>query len=155
MPDDAIFVTDDATFVTDDAQFGSPDGYTWGEETPSPEEAIAWSVWNIKESAGDARDTGAWGVLQLASGEEFVSDVKDLGDTDTRLLALTYDDYASGSGSGNIYWRGQATIFNQEDNEIAGPVWELYTAPANKNWRYIQRMCEGQVRQEKTHDKTK
>jgi hypothetical protein len=118
-------------------------GYTWGEENPSPEEAVEWTEWEIKETGGDARDTGAWGKLQLEVNDEFVSGVEDFRDTTRRLLTLSYDDYAVGSGGGTIYWRGQATGFSQDDNEIAGPAWELYTGPANKSWRYVQVMCEG------------
>ena len=77
------------------------------------------------------------------SGEEFVSDVKDMGSVLTRYLTLSYDDYASGSGSGTLYWRGRSTTFNQDDNEVTGPAWEEYTEPANKSWRYIQAMCVG------------
>ena len=145
MPDNDFITDDDAIFVTDDdAIFGPPpDGYTWGEETPSPELAVAWSVWEVKETGADARDSGAWGKLQLASGEEFVSDVKDLGDDQMLLLTLPYDDYASGSGSGTLYWRGQAASFNQDDDEVSGPTWELYTGPANKSWRYVQVLAMG------------
>lgn len=143
MPDDD-FITDDAEFVTDDAIFGPPpDGYTWGEQSPSPELAIEWSVWKVKESTNDARDSGPWGKLQLALDEEFVSDVKDLGDDAILLLGLKYDDYASGSGSGTLYWRGRSTIFNQDDDEVTGPSWEQYTAPANKSWRYVQALAKG------------
>ena len=118
-------------------------GWTWGEQNPDPETAVEWSVWKIKETISDARDSGNWGELQLGSGEEFVSDVKDMGSVLTRYLILTYDDYASGSGSGTLYWRGQAAGFDPEDNEIVGPAWEEYTGPANKTWRYVQVMCVG------------
>ena len=124
----------------DDSESG--EGWTWGEQNPDPETAVEWSVWKVKESANDARDTGDWGVLQLGSGEEFVSDVKDRGNTDVQHLSLSYDDYAVGSGSGTLYWRGQATTFNYNDDEIAGPTWEVYS-PGNKSWRFIQLMCEG------------
>jgi len=119
------------------------EGWTWGEQNPTPETAVAWSVWKVKETTNDARDSGDWGELQLGSGESFVSDVKDRGNTDTRYLTLSYDDYSVGSGSGTLYWRGQAAIFNYDDNEVAGPAWEEYAGPANKDWRYIQVMCEG------------
>ena len=120
----------------------SGEGWTWGEQNPTPETAVEWSVWRVKESANDARDSGDWGLLQLGSGEEFVSDVRDRGNTDTQYLSLSYDDYAVGSGSGTLYWRGQAAIFNYDDDEVSGPTWELYAA-GNKSWRYIQLMCEG------------
>jgi len=100
-------------------------------------------VWKIKETVNDARDSGNWGELQLGSGEEFVSDVKDMGSVLTRYLILTYDDYASGSGSGTLYWRGQAAGFDIDDDEVSGPTWEEYTGPANKTWRYVQVMCVG------------
>jgi len=120
----------------------SSEGWTWGEQAPDPETAVEWSVWKVKESANDARDSGDWGMLQLESGELFVSDVKDRGNTDTQYLTLSYDDYSVGSGSGTLYWRGQAATFNYDDNEVAGPTWETYS-PGNKDWRYIQLMCEG------------
>ncbi|MCK5217870.1 MAG: hypothetical protein KAJ93_08775 [Methanosarcinales archaeon] len=118
------------------------DGWTWGEQNPSPETAIAWSAWKIKETANDARDSGDWGKLQLGSNEEFVSDVKDLGSAVTRYLKTSYDDYAVGSGSGTLYWRGQAATFNYNDNEVAGPTWAVYS-PGNKDWRYVQLMAKG------------
>ena len=142
MPEE--FVLDDAEFVLDDAMFGPfPDGWTWGEQLPTPEIPLPWSLWKVKESSNDARNSGIWGKLQLGANDEFVSDVKYLGDAVSRLLTLTYDDYSSGSGSGTLYWRGRATIFDQDDDEVSGPTWIEYTTPANKDWQYIQIMTKG------------
>lgn len=130
-------------YSDDDHEFDSPLGYTWGEQTPSPESAIEWTEWEVKETGADARDSGAWGILRLAVNEEFVSDVKDLGSAESRNLALSYDDYASGLGSGTLYWRGQAASFFQDDDEVSGPTWELYSVPTNKSWRYVQVLAKG------------
>jgi len=76
------------------------------------------------------------GKLQLGVTEDFVSNVLDRGVVSIKLLTISFDDYASGSGSGTLYWRGHNTIrFNKED---VTPSWEEYTSPANKTWRYIQ-----------------
>ena len=145
MADDVFKdLTDDKWVDTSDDDWLEEDGWTWGYQTASPEEALPWSDWKVKESANDARDSGDWGKLQLAAGEEFVSTVKDKGDTDVKWLRVTYDDYDSGVGSGSIHWRGQAGTFNQSDNEVVGPTWEAYPAGgANKGWRYIQVKCTG------------
>ena len=91
-----------------------------------------------------ARNSGAWGVLQLASGEEAVSSVADLGADNTKFLRITWDDYASGWGTFSLYWRGSTTSFNKEDDEITGPAWEAYpTGGTNKSWRYAQIMAVG------------
>lgn len=115
-------------------------GWTWGEESPTPHGVLPWSLWKVKESATDARDTGDYGKLQLIDGEQFVSDVKDMGGQgETRCLKISYDDYSSGGGSGTIQWRGSSIYFNPASDEVSGPTWEAYPAiGANKDWRYVQ-----------------
>ena len=115
-------------------------GWTWGAAEADPETPAPWSFWTFKESLTDAPDTGDWGQLALGCGHSLVSNVIDTGNTDNKDLTISFDDYASGSGAGDIYWRGDSTSFNQDDDELDGPAWEEYTGPATKNWRYIQIM---------------
>jgi hypothetical protein len=73
----------------------------------------------------------------LQEGQEFVSPVIDLGDTSSKLLSIKFNHYISGYGKVVLEWRGQATVFNQWDNESVGPSWNVYLG-GNESWRYIQ-----------------
>ena len=117
-------------------------GWTWGEENPittSPEE---WTQWKYIESATVAKNTGIWGELELEPVVQFVSSVKDTGGYRQKKVTLSYDDYAIGTGSGLIYWRGSNTPFAQSSDEITGPVWQLYSDYFNTNFRYLQARVE-------------
>jgi len=111
------------------------EGWAWGEETPTQTTAISWTNWKYQESAVEAPNTGDWGELVVSEFDELVSDVRDTGGTRSKHLQITFDKYNTGSGSGNIYWRGQATSFNQAD---VSPAWEAYTGGKYKNWRFVQ-----------------
>ena len=114
-------------------------GWAWGAENSSPETPESWDYWTEKETTSTARNDGEWGKLQLLAGDEFVSPVKDLGSEATRFLIIAMDKYGTGKGSGVLYWRGSSTSFAQDDDEISGPVWELYTAGGSlKTWRFVQ-----------------
>jgi len=115
----------------------------WGYETPVGNEGLPWDGWKFKESAVAARYDLSYGVLQIRSGEEFVSTVVDFGSSSERYLITAYDTYDTGTGTGTIQWRGHDSVsFNQEDDEIDGPVWEAYSA-SNKTWRYAQLKVTG------------
>ncbi|GAG04678.1 unnamed protein product [marine sediment metagenome] len=119
-------------------------GETWGEQNPSPEDPEPWTTWVFKETTTEARNTGSWGILQLASGESMVSSVRDFGSSAARHLRITWDDYDPGTGTFTLYWRGQNTTFDKDDDEITGPTWVAYpTGGQNKSWRYAQIMAVG------------
>lgn len=112
-------------------------GVTFGEQKAAPERIEEWDGWKYKESSTPARYTDVWGRLQFQSGEEFVSPVIDLGDTNPKTLSLKINYYEVGYGSPVLQWRGRSYIFNQDDDEVTGPSWESYSA-GSKTWRYIQ-----------------
>jgi len=80
--------------------------------------------------------------MQLFSGEQAVSPVKDLANTDTKNISLTWNEYVYppvNPGDFSLQWRGRNTIFTQSSNETDGPVWEEYPeGGGNKTWRYVQ-----------------
>lgn len=113
------------------------DGYCWGEENPT-ENPESWDTWSDGAAGSPDIDGDAdWGKIKLRHefGDIGHGPVKDLGSVLTRMITVTIDKYGAGSGSYAIYIRGQATTFNQDDGS---PSWELYSAPINKDWRYIQ-----------------
>ena len=114
------------------------DGVTFGEQKAAPETVLGWEGWKYKESGTDARYTDVWGRLELQSGDEFVSPVVDLGNTDSKTLSVKLNYYSPGYGEPTVHIRGQSTSFDYDDNEVVGPSWELYTAPTSKTWRYVQ-----------------
>jgi len=119
--------------VLEDAVISYGSGWTWGEESPTPEAGLPWSLW--KKSTGDTADYDSiWGLLTLESGETFYSDVRDFGNDTLKSLEILTDQYQTGSGSGTVEWRGSATSFTWD---AAAPSWEAY-APGAKAWRYVQ-----------------
>jgi len=95
-------------------------GWTWGEQNPSPELPVTWRNWTYVNTLVEATNTGAWGQLQLHSGDHFVSDVKDTGDISLKQITISYDDYAVGSHNSyrKIWWRGDNLVFAQDNNII-------------------------------------
>ena len=71
-----------------------------------------------------------------------VSSVADSGGTREKRVEIVYDRYDTGSGSGTIYWRGSLTSFAQDSDEVAGPVWQLYSGSFLTNNRFLQIMVE-------------
>ena len=111
----------------------------FGEENPTEGETpTSWQTWSdgaagIPNVVGDSD----WGKLQLDlnPGEEGRSAVYDTGNAVVRLFTLTENFYGSGAGNAVLQIRGSTTSFNQDD---AVPVWEEYTAPISRLWRYVQ-----------------
>jgi hypothetical protein len=85
----------------------------------------------------EARNTGAWGQLELGMGESFVSNVVDSGGLRQKRIILTYN---TESGSGSLYYRFSNTPFNQDDML---PNWVLYTVPVVGDFRYYQIRVSG------------
>ena len=115
-------------------------GWTWGEQNPSPEIAESWETWTYLNSTTEARNTGAWGELELRSMENFVSPVKDTGDLATKYITLSYDDYdiCTHNSGKIIWWRGSDTSFNQSD---VLPAWNFYSGSFCTTYRYLQIKC--------------
>ena len=63
------------------------------------------------------------------------SKVYDFGDAVDRIITLTENRYGAGQGTATLQMRGQAAVFTQD---AANPAWEAYSAPASKDWRFIQ-----------------
>ena len=116
-------------------------GHTWGAQTATPQASHPWGKkWYYKGTINEARYTTNWGQLLVASGDSFVSSIIDFGDSNSRLLTITTDDYASGGGKGGtIYWRGRNTDFSYD---IAAIPWLLYNQSATTS-RYMQIMVCG------------
>lgn len=116
-------------------------GTTWGEEHPTLTLPEQWN-WYLKGTNTPATITGIWGEMEITSLQQVVSPVKDL-DIGNKNIKLTYDDYSTCShNSGQkIWWRGSDTIFDHADNEVIGPVWQLYGGEFATGFRYIQTMC--------------
>jgi antitoxin component of RelBE/YafQ-DinJ toxin-antitoxin module len=116
-------------------------GFAFGEESPNQDEnPESWATWSdggagLPTITGDAD----WGKLSLGDGEIGHSLVKNTGDTDNKLITVTRDRYGSGSGNVNIYIRGQAGSFGQDDGS---PSWEAYSTPVAKVWQYVQLKVE-------------
>ena len=110
----------------------------FGEQNPTQgEDAVSWQTWSdgaagIPTITGDAD----WGKLTLdLSGEEGRSAVYDLGSAATRKFTLTENRYGTGAEDAVLQIRGSITSFLQD---AAVPVWEEYTAPISRYWRYVQ-----------------
>jgi hypothetical protein len=112
-------------------------GIAYGEQNAAPEIGTIWTGWVYKETLNAARIDDIWGRLEFQSGDEFVSPVLDLGNTDSKDLEVGLNLYESGYGAFAIEWRGQAGTFNKDDDEGSGPTWEAYSA-GSKSWRYMQ-----------------
>jgi len=113
--------------------------YAYGEQNPNQgETAVSWQTWsdgngNIPTIDGNAD----WGKLNLdLAGEEGRSAVYDLGSSHARTFTLTENRYGTGGESAVLQIRGDdTTIFLQDAHS---PMWENYTTPVSKTWRYIQ-----------------
>jgi hypothetical protein len=112
-------------------------GWTWGEQNPSPQLPVSWRNWTFENTLNEATNTGAWGELELTSTLKFVSDVKDTGDTSSKQITISYDDYdiCTFNSGKIIWWRGQNTSFSQDDALIP---WTLYNGTINTSLRYLQ-----------------
>lgn len=120
---------------------GFPVGWTWGCETPPTSTTpVVWTVWKYRESATEARNSGAWGDLQLRDYDSFVSDVKDSLHTRYKSIKFTYNDCDIGDTPPKIYWRGSDTEFAQDD---VLPSWTQYTGWINTTYRYLQIRVDG------------
>ena len=108
----------------------------FGEENPSPEEAVSWQTWD-DGAGGNPPVTGEpnWGKIQLSSGERGHSAVYDFGDETNRYHTLEENRYGVGQGDATLYIRGQAGTFNQDDVD---PAWEEYSGGVWKTWRFMQ-----------------
>jgi len=110
----------------------------FGEESPTQgETAVSWQTWSdgnggIPGVSGDAD----WGKLRLdLAGAEGRSAVYDLGSLAARTFTLTPNAYGTGENNAVLEIRGSINSFLQDDNV---PVWEEYTAPISRVWRYMQ-----------------
>jgi hypothetical protein len=110
----------------------------YGEESPTAGETpVSWQTWS-DGAAGIPLVEGDqdWGKLALPlTGAEGRSAVRDMGSSMTRIYTLTENLYGTGSGSARLEIRGDTTSFLQDDT---APVWEAYSAPISRNWRYVQ-----------------
>lgn len=129
-----------STSSSSESQEFTADGWTWGYATPTGTDAVKWTNWKYKESAVEARNTGDYGNLEVKNHESFVSDVKNSLTTQEKLITISYDDYGTGFGSGDVYYRSSNTIFSQDSNEVAGPSWVSYSEAIQIYNRYIQIM---------------
>jgi len=113
-------------------------GKAFGVQSPNQgEDAVSWATWS--DGAGGAPSVigdADWGKLSLdASGEEGRSAVYDHGSVATRTYTLTEHRYGTGDTEPVLQIRGSVTSFLQD---AAVPVWEEYTAPIQRAWRYVQ-----------------
>jgi len=113
-------------------------GKAFGVEIPDQgEAAVKWTTWSdgaggIPSVIGDAD----WGKLALsATGAEGRSAVYDHGSVATRTYTLTENRYGTGDDEPVLQIRGSVSSFLQD---AAVPVWEEYTAPIVRSWRYVQ-----------------
>ncbi|MCK5138501.1 MAG: hypothetical protein KAQ85_01540 [Thermodesulfovibrionia bacterium] len=119
--------------ATVDAEFGA----AFGEQNKAPEVGVVWDDWVYKETLTPANITDKWGKLLLQSNDEVVSPILDLGDTSSKDLEIGLNLYQPGYGAYTIEWRGQAGLFDKDDDEVDGPSWGAYSA-GSKTWRYMQ-----------------
>lgn len=114
-------------------------GYCWGATQTDINSAglleisDEWSKWLYKGTTTEARHTGDYGTLLLASGEEFVSDVKDLGSSQSRYLRLPFDQVGAlvaeddCADDDTADWDGiGALIFNTDHYELSGGVGVIF-----------------------------
>lgn len=110
----------------------------FGQQTPTGgEDAVSWATWS-DGSGGAVSVVGDadWGKLSLpTTGAEGRSAVYDLGNTFARTFYLTPNRYGTGQNNAVLEIRGSTTSFLQD---AAVPVWEEYTAPISRTWRYVQ-----------------
>lgn len=110
----------------------------FGQQTPTGgEDAVSWATWS-NGAGGPVAVVGDadWGKLSLSmAGGEGRSAVYDLGNAATRTFYLTENRYGTGQNNAVMQIRGALTSFLQDD---AVPVWEEYTAPIERTWRYVQ-----------------
>lgn len=116
----------------------NPQGWTWGyngSALTTLEES--WKTWTEDESFIQAANTGDYGELNVVGLDKFVSPPKDTGDTDSKTVALSYDDYDICTSNFNklIWWRGSNTPFNQDNSIIP---WTLYAGSFTTTYRYLQ-----------------
>ena len=113
------------------------DDCMWGEESPaSGIQSIPWS--DCTDGAGSPPfvvGDADWGKVKVLSGEVAHTTVKDLGYVGAKLITLATDTYESGSGTGELYIRGQDTTFAID---AGTPVWTQYSAPIRKTWKFLQ-----------------
>jgi len=115
-------------------------GWTWGYQYPVGTTEEEWTTWNYKESIQEATNTGAWGLLKLTGLKQFVSPVKDSGSNASKTITLSYDNYGTGIHNCNriIWWRASNTLFGQSEDQVTGPVWNLYVGAFSTGFRYLQ-----------------
>lgn len=128
--------------TTTSAPLGTPGALAFGEENPmNGETAVSWQTFDdgaggIPTIEGD----GDWGKLRLEIGEEGNSRVYNLG-PGFKAISLTRNVYGTGNGTSTLQIRGSNSYFTRN---AGTPSWENYTAPTNKNWKFLQ------VRENKT-----
>jgi hypothetical protein len=110
----------------------------FGEQNPTQgEDPVSWQTWSdgtaeIPNIIGNVD----WGKLSLQqTGAEGRSLVYDLGSSKTRTFTLTENRYGTGAESATIQIRGDTSLILQDD---LFPVWETYTVPISKGYRYVQ-----------------
>lgn len=110
----------------------------FGEQNPTQGETpVSWQTWS-DGAAGIPNVSGNldWGKLSLQlSGAEGRSLVYDLGSLTSRKFTLTENRYGAGLEDATLQIRGDTVSFLQDD---VLPVWEDYTVPVSKSWRYVQ-----------------
>ena len=120
-------------------------GHTWGAQNATPTASHPWGKkWFYEGTLNVARYNTNWGQLLVASGDAFVSSIIDFGDSNSRLLTITTDDYNTGGGKGGtVYWRGRNSDFTPDANPANPNLnWVLYNQTATTN-RYIQLKVTG------------
>lgn len=111
-------------------------GIAWGEASPAIETPESWSTWDDGAS-GPITVIGSsdWGKFIFGPAGTGHGPVKDLLNSNTKVLTVTLNKYGTGSGSPTVYMRGDTSTFNQDD---VSPAWAVYTGPTQREWRYVQ-----------------
>jgi len=111
---------------------------SFGEENPTEGElAVSWQTWqNTSEQNPGVVGDGDWGKLKLLYPDgEVRSLVYDLGNTDSKKVTLSANEYGTGDSNFTLEIRGDSSSFNRND---LTPVWETYAGQVDKTWRYLQ-----------------
>ena len=110
----------------------------WGEENPTEGETpISWLEWS--DGSGGTPAVDNWGNLCLGPASTAQSRVEHTSNGSSKNYTIELSRYQANpsvSGSFDIYIRGSATVFSQDDGE--SPTWELYTGLVEKDWQYFQ-----------------
>ena len=119
-------------------------GWTWGYASPTTGTiGRSWLTWKYRESSTQARFTSAYGDLEIKKYEAMVSGVMNSeSSVIQKYVTISTDDYGSGEGTSVIKYRSSNTVWDQDDDEVDGPTWVLYTTPFIVQHKYFQIMIE-------------